>query len=272
MPRLSVVIIAFNEEKNILRCIRSVQPVADEIVLVDSGSADSTIAIARETGCRIFERPFDGYGKQKQFAVEQAVNDWVFSLDADEVVSPELLTELQLLFQNRVKESSDSQSAEEKTFPHPGKQEEAVSSYTIPFSLCFMGKILKHSGTGREHHLRIFDRRLGHFTETPVHEGIVTRGKTKMLNGKIIHYSYRDIRHHLEKINTYTTQAAEGYIAQKRSFSRFWVALKFPVSFFTFYFIRLGILDGYQGFMWSFLAAFYGAVKIAKTIELNEQT
>ena len=262
MPRLSVVIIAFNEEKNILRCIRSVQPVADEIVLVDSGSADSTIAIAREAGCRIFERPFDGYGKQKQFAVDQAVNDWVFSLDADEVVSPGLLSELQLLFQSRAKEFSDSHSAEE----------DEVSSYTIPFSLCFMGKILKHSGTGREHHLRIFNRQQGHFTETPVHEGIVTRGKTKVLNGKIIHYSYRDIRHHIEKINTYTTQAAEGYVAQKKRFSKGWVALKFPISFFTFYFIRLGILDGYPGFMWSFLAAFYGAVKIAKTIELNEQT
>jgi hypothetical protein len=96
-------------------------------------------------------------------------------------------------------------------------------------------------------------------------------GPVGMLKGKIIHYSYRDLSHHIQKTNTYTTQAAEGYIARGRRFSKAWVAFKFPVSFFVFYIIKLGILEGYPGFLWSFFAAFYGSMKVAKTIEMQEK-
>ena len=94
MRRLSVVIIAHNEEKVILRCLKSVNPVADEIIVVDSFSTDRTADLCREFGCRVIQRPFDGYGRQKQFAIDQALNDWVFSVDADEIVSPELQQEI----------------------------------------------------------------------------------------------------------------------------------------------------------------------------------
>ena len=253
MPRLSVVIITHNEETVILRCLKSVKPIADEIVVVDSGSTDQTAALCRESGCRVIPRMFDGYGKQKQFAVDQAANDWVFSLDADEVVTPELQQEILNIKLNP-------------------ETEMTVAGFRVPFSLCFMGKVLNHSGVGREYHLRVFNRSLGKFTQAPVHEGIEINGRLGTLKGKIIHYSYRDIAHHIEKINTYTSRAAEGYMVKKRSFSKLWVAIKFPTSFISFYFIKLGILDGYPGFMWSFLAAVYASLKIAKTIELKNKT
>jgi glycosyltransferase involved in cell wall biosynthesis len=248
--RLSVVIITHNEEAVILRCLESVRSIADEILVVDSFSTDRTADLCKACGCHVLQKEFTGYGPQKQFAVNQAANDWVLSLDADEVVTSDLALEI-----NREIRNND--------------YEIQKSGYKIPFSLHYMGKILKHSGVGNERHLRIFDRRKGGFSLVPVHEGIEITGSTGVFSGKIIHYSYRDIRHHIDKINTYTSRAAEGYVRKGRSFPKWWVALKMPVSFFTFYFIKGGILDGYPGFIWSFLAAFYASLKIVKTIEIS---
>lgn len=257
---LSVTIIVKNEEKNILRCLESVKPVAGEIIVVDSMSTDQTASICRSFGCRVFQREFDGYGSQKQFAVDQATNDWILSIDADEVISDELRRELIAMFGLQSHKVTESELAI-STSP---------SGYRIPFSLCFMGRIMKHSGVGNEFHLRLFDRRKGRFTTVPVHEGIEITGNTSELKGRIIHYSYRDISHHLGKINIYTSQAADGNLSRGKSYPRIWVGLKFPFSFFSFYFLKGGILDGYPGFMWSFMAAVYATLKIAKTVELKE--
>lgn len=258
MSKLSVIIIARNEELNILRCLESVKPVADEIVVVDSMSADRTASLCRDFGCKVFQREFDGYGSQKQFAVDKASNNWVLSIDADEVVSEELQVELKELFGDGAAGSATT-----------GVPQLKFSGYNIPFSLHFMGKLLRYSGVGKELHLRLFDRTRGGFTLVPVHEGIEVHGAVGRLSGRIIHYSYRDISHHIEKINTYTSQAADGYLKRGKSFSKWWVALKFPTSFISFYLIKRGFLDGYPGFMWSFLAAVYATLKVAKTVESN---
>lgn len=250
MQKLSVVIITQNEEENILRCLTSVKGLADEIVVVDSLSTDRTAEICRSFGCKVITHPFEGYGQQKQFAVEQAGNDWILSLDADEVVTEELKQEIRNLMKH-------------ETVPSNG--------YQIPRSLFYMGKVLRYSGTANEILLRLFDRTKGRFTVVKVHERIEVSGSIGRLNGRIIHYSYRDLSHHLQKINTYTTRAAEGYISRGKSFSKAWVAFKFPVSFFVFYIIRLGILDGYPGFLWSVFAALYGSLKVAKTIEMQKK-
>jgi len=250
MQKLSVVIITHNEEENILHCIHSIKDLADEILVVDSFSSDHTVEICSSSGCKVISHSFEGYGQQKQFGVEQAGNDWILSLDADEAVTDELKQEIRTLLQKDV-------------IPHGG--------YQIPFSLFYMGKILRYSGTGNEFHLRLFNRTRARFRFMAVHESVDLTGPVGMLKGKVIHYSYRDLFHHLQKINTYTTQAAEGYTVKGRKYSKVWVAFKFPVSFFVFYFIRLGILDGYPGFLWSFFAAFYGSVKVAKTIEMQKK-
>ena len=250
MPPISAVIIAKNEEEKIRRCLDSLKPFASEIVVIDSMSTDRTAEICVENGCRVIRREFDGYGNQKQFAVDQAVNDWVLSVDADEVLGLELREEMIAL-------------ATEGELP--------FDAYTIPFSLVYMGSILKHSGVGNESHLRFFNRKKGRFTTSPVHEGILTSGATGSLKNRLLHYSYRDISHHLEKINIYTSQAAEGLVSKGRRYSIPAIACKFPVSFFTFYVIKGGMLDGYPGFIWSWLSAFYAALKIAKTRELQKK-
>ena len=218
MPRISVVIITKNEEKNISRCLESVKGLADEILVVDDHSTDGTTDICRSIGCRVILHAFEGYGKQKQFAVDQAANDWVLSLDADEVVTRELWEEIRSL---------------------PVGDEIPDAGYRIPFSLFYMGRILKHSGTGKETHIRLFDRRRGGFTDVTVHEGIEVKGTVRALKGKIIHYSYRDLSHHLQKIDTYTSDAAAGYTREGKRFRKCRVAWKFPVSFFIFYILSL---------------------------------
>jgi glycosyltransferase involved in cell wall biosynthesis len=257
MPQLSVVIITLNEASNIRRTLESVKPFAGEIVVVDSWSTDETVSICREFGCKVYQRAFDGYGTQKQFAVDQASNDWIFSIDADEVATEELQKEIIRMFSG----SPDNGHA---GLQHPG--------YRIPRSLHFMGRILRHSGVGKELLLRLFDRTKGGFTTVAVHEEIEVKGSAGILKGQLIHYSYRDISHHLDKINTYTSLAAADYVKNGRTFSKCWVALKFPFSFITFYLVKGGILDGYPGFVWSFLAAVYGSLKIAKTIEKSARS
>jgi hypothetical protein len=252
MPKLSVVIITLNEETNILHTLESVKPIADEIVVVDSMSADHTASICRDFGCKVYQREFDGYGTQKQFAADQASNDWIFSVDADEVVTPALQHEIRAMFSGHA------------GLLHP--------AYRVPRSLHFMGRILRYSGVGKESIVRLFDRTRGGFTKVAVHEGIEVNGSSGMLQGRLIHYSYRDISHHLEKINTYTTLAAADYHKSGRTFSKLWVALKFPTSFLSFYIIKRGFLDGYPGFMWSLLAAMYATLKVAKTIELTKKS
>ncbi len=251
MPEISVTLITHNEEANICRCLESVRAMASEIVVVDSFSSDKTVEICQAEGCRVFLREFKGYGEQKQYAVDQAANDWVFSIDADEVVSEALRDEI-------LKWKNDAGSGEQ------------LAGYRIPFSLFFMGRILRHSGVGNEAHLRFFNRKHGRFTRAEVHEGVNVEGRLGLLKGRIIHYSYRDISHHLEKINVYTSQAATENIRKGKRYFKCWVGLKFPVSFFTVYFLKRGFLDGYPGFIWSFLAAFYASLKIAKTIELKK--
>lgn len=256
MHPLSVVIITKNEALNISRCLESVKDIADEIVVVDGFSTDKTAEISKSYGHKVILNEFKGYGDQKQFAVDQAKNDWVLSIDADETVTDELKNEINLLFRTG-NEGGNDQLLE-------------INGYYIPFSMFFMGRIMKHSGLGNEFHLRLFNRTKGGFTRSEVHESIEVEGDKKKLSGKIIHRSYRDIAHHLEKINIYTTQASEEYTKNKRRFGKWWVALKFPVTFFTFYIIRRGFLDGYPGFMWAFMAAFYTSMKIAKTIEIQK--
>ena len=248
MHKLSVVIITLNEENNIGRCLDSIKAIADEIIVVDGFSKDKTVEICNSFGCRVIQREFRGFSDQKQFATDQATNDWVFSIDADEEVTGALGKEISGLLTNEL-------------ILHSG--------YKIPRSLFYLGHILRFSGVGDKPVLRIFNKHEGRFNGAPVHEEILVDGSTGTMKNKMIHYSYRDLSHHLQKIDTYTTHAANGYREKGKHFSKTWVIFKFPVTFIVYYLFRGGFLDGYPGFMWSFLAAFYGSVKLAKTIEME---
>ena len=256
MNKLSVVIITLNEENNILKCLNSVRDIADEFVVVDSGSTDNTIHICEEQGCRVFSREFDLFANQKQYAVNQAKYDWILSIDADETISDDLKFEIKALFGKEKVSETDVQPVN--------------SGYIIPIRLYYLGHRMKMSGRAKT--IRLFDRRKGSFAQVPIHEYVKVEGSVGDLKGEIIHHSYCDIAHHIRKINAYTSYAAEGNRKANKSFSKFWVFFKFPVTFFIHYFIRGGILDGYPGFMWAFFAAVYTSVKIAKTIEMADQS
>lgn len=248
MHKLSVVIITLNEEDNIARCLTSATPLANEVIVVDGLSTDNTADICNSFGCKVILREFKGYSDQKQFAVDQTSNDWVLVLDADEELTVELRNEISALLMK-------------EAIPHNG--------YKIPRALFYLGKILRFSGVGDKPVLRLFNKQMGRFNGAPVHEEILVEGGVGLLKSRMIHYSYSNLFQHIQKINTYTSHAGNEYRKKGKRFNKFYVALKFPLSFFILYLLRGGFLDGYPGFWWSLMAAFNSSVKYAKAIEPN---
>ncbi len=218
---------------------------ADEIVVVDSGSTDETLSIANEYSCKIIYRKFDGFGTQKYFAVEQAKNDWIFIVDADEVVTEELKNEIDFTLQN-----TDCQG------------------FMIPNTLIFLGEIMR---IGREYkmpHLRLFDRKFGNYNDREVHEDIVLNGKTMTLKNHVLHYSYADLAECFQKINNYSSRGASELFKRGKKASLLKIITKFPIAFITEYLIRLNFLNGYRGFVWAFSQAVYATLKYIKLKEL----
>jgi glycosyltransferase involved in cell wall biosynthesis len=246
MTKISAVIITLNEEHSIERTLRSLD-FCDEIVVVDSGSTDATVAVCEKYKCRVFTRPFNGYGAQKQYAVSQAMNDWVFSIDADELVSDGLKREIVSVFS-----SGDP----------------LLKGYYVPISLIFLGKRMRFSGVSRKLQLRLFNRQESGFTKDIVHERVVVSGKTAVFGHRLLHYSYDNLQDYFTKFGAYTTAAAQSMFEKKRKAASFMAVVSFPLTFLRIYLFRLGFLDGYQGFMWALFSSMYPVVKFTKLREL----
>jgi len=246
MHKLSAVIITYNEEACIGRTLAALD-FCDEIVVVDSGSTDTTVSICQQCKCTILTRSFDGYGTQKQFAVSKASYDWILAVDADEVVTDSLKQEI---IKALTKETD-------------------VQGYFIPISLVFLGKLLRFGGEYKKPHLRLFNRQAGTFTKNTVHEGVHIEGKTQTLKNHILHYSYKNISDYILKFNAYTSAAAKALKESGRKTSPFSIVLRFPLTFFKIYFVKGCLFDGYQGFIWSLLSSLYPVVKYAKLLEQN---
>jgi glycosyltransferase involved in cell wall biosynthesis len=244
---VSAVIITMNEAVNIQRCLDSVRW-CDEVVLVDSGSSDATVEIARRQGCLVSMRPFTGYGDQKQFAVDQASHDWILSIDADEVITPGLRDELLAFL---------------------GKGSTDVAGVEIPRTMVFLGREFARGAEHASPLLRMFRRSLGGFTSAAVHERIDVQGRVTRCGGEMLHYSYVSIEQYLQKFNAYTTAAARMQHAQGKRASVAWIVLAFPLGFVRQYFLKGNFLNGYPGFLWAFLSAVYPVVKYAKLRELS---
>jgi glycosyltransferase involved in cell wall biosynthesis len=249
MTKISAVIITFNEGPSIERTLASLV-FCDEIVVVDSGSLDDTVSICKKKGCKIHFRKFDGYGPQKRFAVELAVNDWVLALDADEVVTPELRKELLALFSG--------------TNPE-------VQGFYLPISLVFLGRVIRFGGEFKKPHLRLFNKKLGNFNDNAVHEGVNLSGATAVCKNHIVHYSYRSIHHYFEKFNAYTTASAQTLFEKNRNAAVFHTVVRFPLTFIKIYLIKGCVLDGFAGFVWSLLSSMYPVVKFIKLYELLQR-
>ena len=227
--QLSVTIITLNEESRIEKCINSAS-FADEIIVVDSDSSDQTVEIAKKAGARVIHQDWLGYGRQKQFAVEQAANDWVLCMDADEWVSPELSQSIQKVLERPV-----------------------LSAYQFPRRNRFMGRWLRYGEGYPDWSLRLFDRNHAHWSEDEVHEKVVPDGDVGKVSGDLMHESEDGLQRYLEKQKRYALILSRRKTALA---SVPFLLLLSPLVRFTKTFIfRRGFLDGYQGFMHCLIGA-----------------
>ena len=241
MPDLSATIITRNEERNIARAIRSLT-CADEVIVVDSGSTDDTVAVAKSLGSRAVVHEFEGFAAQKNFATSQARNDWVLSLDADE--------ELDLVAQKAVKKWK--------------AVEPRAAGYRFARCAHYLGKWIRHSGWYPDYKLRLFDRRAGEWRGPYVHESVTVSGSVETLPGEILHYTCDSIEEHQERIEFYTDLAAREMFEQGRRAPAAGRVLLPPWIFLETYLIKGGILDGPQGYLIARMAAHYVARKFEK--------
>ncbi len=245
--KVSAVIITYNEEK-VLRRTLSRLYWCNEIIIVDSHSTDNTVSIAREFGCKVYTRTFDGYGSQKKFAVAQASNDWILCVDADEVLSAELVQEIKDTL------TEDTQYA----------------GFSIPMNLVFLNKEFVHGKESGRHFLRLFNKQKGGFTDAKVHEGIELQGPVKRLQGYIKHYSYTSLHQYMEKCNKYSSFSADMAYNKGKNKSLLVIIMALPFNFFKYYILERNFMNGSKGFYWSALSSYYHFMKYLKLKELQQ--
>jgi glycosyltransferase involved in cell wall biosynthesis len=228
MHELSVVIITLNEEKNIATCIESVRQVANEIVVLDSYSTDKTIDIARKEGAVVYQQEFKGYGLQKNAALQHSSFDFVLSLDADEVLNSALVKAI--LY--------------EKKFP-------SADAYIMNRCNNYCGKFIRHGSWYPDKKIRLFNKRIGKWSNDLVHEKIEisSEAKIKELKGDILHYSYLTIAEHIAQNNKFSTLSSESLFKKGRRTNIFKVIVNPVWAFFLSYFMRAGFVDGFYGFV-----------------------
>lgn len=248
MTKLSVVISAFNEEKKIEDCFKSVV-FADEIILVDNSSTDNTTQIARKYTSKIFTKPNNPMlNVNKNFGFTKARSAWILSLDADERVTPELKEEIKSTIEQM--------------------KNGTISGFWIPRKNIIFGRWIKHTGWYPDHQLRLFRKNKGRFPQKHVHEMVEVEGESAYLKNYIIHYNYETISQFIQKlINVYAPNEAENLIKNGYKFD--WQdAVRLPIKeFLSRFFAREGYKDGFHGLMLSILMAFYHFTVFAKIWE-----
>jgi Glycosyltransferases involved in cell wall biogenesis len=254
---LSVVIIAHNEETNIGRTLASVQPlVADgrgEIIVVDSGSSDRTVEIAKSLGAKVFVEEWKGYAAQKNSALEKATGAWILSLDADEEVDAELVEEIGAV-------TGDDPPALTSS---PG--------FRIPRKNFFLGRWIKHGGFWPDPKLRLFRRGAARFEDRAVHEDAkLARGTPRQLKGALLHHSYPTLADYIDHMNRYSSLGAEMAVAQNQNgFGVVDIVFRPAATFIYNYIFRVGFLDGREGLLLHLYHAVYVSWKYAKAWELT---
>lgn len=243
MIPVSVAIITRNEAQRIADCLHSVSGLADEIVVVDSGSCDGTQEICVSYGARVVSAEWLGFGRQKDLAVRSARNDWVLCLDADERVSPELASAIRLVL----------------------SAQPTHSAYRFARSNCFLGRYLRHGEGYPDWSLRLFDRRVAHWSSDAVHEKVICAAPVGQLAGDLLHDTADTLDSYLSKQNRYTSLAANNYTGRPISAAR--LVLSPLVRFIKFYLIRRGFLDGVPGLVHIAIGCFNSFVKYAKIRE-----
>jgi len=249
MIKISAVIITFNEERNIERCLRSLTGVADEIIVVDSNSTDNTEELCKPFNTRFLQHPFEGYMQQKKWAVVQAGSDYILSLDADEELSPELRESILQV-----------------------KNDWKADGYTCNRLNNYIGKWIRYCGWYPDAKLRLWDRRKGTWSGINLHEKVqmVSNAHIGKLNGDLLHYSYYSIQQHLDQINKFTEIAAAEGITKGKKTSLLIATFKGIWKFKRDYIFKLGFLDGYYGFIICMLSGYAVFIKYIKMNELKK--
>lgn len=248
-PRLSACVIAYQEEDRVGDCVRSLR-FCDEVIVLDSGSTDRTREIAEEAGARVsINRPFPGHREQKQLAVDMARNDWVLCLDADERVMPDLRAEIEDL--------------RDAGFGN-------CAGYDMSRKNHYLGRIVRRGLFWPDRKLRLFDRRRGRWGGTNPHDRVeldpgAPRGR---LEGGIEHLSYRDFRHHLDTIDSFTRISAEALYAEGRRASVIDLLGRPPAVALKSYVLKLGFVDGWRGCVIAAMAAYYDWLKYWRLLRL----
>jgi glycosyltransferase involved in cell wall biosynthesis len=273
--QLSVVIITFNEEANIGRTLASVQPlVADgkgETIVVDSGSSDRTVEIAKSYGARVFVQEWTGYATQKNSAIDKAAGDWILSLDADEEVDSELNEELTGHRGDNLPRTPGEWCLTMRQSCNLEYLKGAPIAFLVRRKNYFLGRWIKRGGFWPDSKLRLFRRGTGRFEDRAVHEDVRVEGPSKLIpRGALIHHSYPRLSDYIEHMNRYSSLGAEMVVAKgKVRFSFTNIVLRPLFTFIYNYFLRLGFLDGREGLLLHLYHAVYVSWKYAKAWELT---
>ena len=243
--RLSGVVVAQDEERDLPRCLEALA-FCDELVVVDGGSRDRTVEMARDRGARVVENPWPGYGAQRQRSLAEARGEWVLAVDADEVVDDAL------------------RAAVLARVAEPG----GPDGYLVRVENRFFGRPLRHGGLGRDLHLRLHRRAKARY-EDKLHAGAIVEGALGTLPGALVHETYRDLQDYLEKLNRYTSAVAREKHAAGQRFSPLPAAIRLPWGFGRRYVLQAGFLDGWPGFAYAALSAYYDFLKVAKLHDLE---
>lgn len=249
MLEISAIIITLNEERNLPRALESLS-IADEIVVVDSGSTDRTIEIARSHGARVIEHSWEGYAQQKNFAATQAKHSWILSLDADEELSPELIAEIQ-----RIKRDGVGEAA----------------GFTMPRMANYLGRWIRHSGWYPDWKVRLYDKGRAKWAGDFVHERVEVNGPVNKLSGDIRHYTCNTFSDHLKTLDRYTTLSAKESFATGRRSHLVGMILGPPWKFAETYLFRQGLRDAFPGFCIAVMAGFYVFLKFAKLRQMVQE-
>lgn len=244
MIPLSVAVITYNEERNIVRCLSSVHDLATEVVVVDSGSTDRTRILAREAGARIVEHPFEGHIQQKNFALSCCTHEWVLSLDADEALSDDVRDAIRAVLTDPI---------------HDGYRMNRLTNYC--------GSWIRHGGWYPDRKLRLFRKTKGTWTGVNPHDRFELSDPQSVvghLSGDLLHYSYRSISDHLRQIDYFTDITARELLQRGVKAPVWKIILAPPFRFLRDYVLKGGCLDGFHGFVIASLSAGSVLIKYAK--------
>lgn len=250
-PPLSVTIITLNEESHIARAIESVRSFAQEILVIDSGSSDRTVEIARHLGAKVLTNPWRGYGQQKNFAQNQASYPWVLNIDADEEVSPELAIEIQQTLER--------------------DENQGIAGYSLPRLSKYLGKWIRHGGWYPNRAIRLLDRNHGQWSEPDVHEECIVRGPVLPLRYDLLHYPFGDISDQI-LTNLRFSRLGSNALRKRGQTPSLLLLIAKPIGkFLETYVIKRGFRDGIPGFIISINAAHSIFLKYAYLFEDTER-